>query len=58
MDIEFDHETPDGVIKFRGSIDHAETTMLLKFAILTLLAQGALPMVQMQMPDTNDPTLN
>ena len=56
MDLDFDHETPDGVIKFRGSIDHAEVSMLLKFAILTLLSQGALPMVQM--PATTEPTIN
>ena len=57
MEINFDHETPTGVVKFKGSLSPDEVTALLRFAILTLFAQGLLPLAIMT-PDETAPTLN
>lgn len=43
LDINFDQETPEGTVNFKGSLAKEEVDFLLKFAILSLMARGALP---------------
>lgn len=46
MDINFDAETPEGTVAFRGSLTQDEVSFLLRFALLSLMARGTLPMVE------------
>ena len=46
MDINFDAELPDGTVTFKGQLNKDEVDFLLRFAILSLMARGTLPVVQ------------
>lgn len=43
MDINFDAETPEGTVNFKGTLTQEEVSFLLKYAILSLMARGTLP---------------
>lgn len=43
MKLEFDAQTPEGIIKFRGELSPDEVNYLLKIAIQVLLIQGSMP---------------
>lgn len=58
MDIDFEAETPQGVIQFKGSLNKDEVSTLLRYAILSLLAQGILPVTVMNLNPDDKPTLN
>ena len=46
IDINFDAELPDGTVTFKGQLNKDEVDFLLRFAILSLMARGTLPVVQ------------
>ena len=50
MDINFQTETPEGIITFQGSLGKEEVDFLLRFAILSLMARGTLPVVEAEVP--------
>ena len=50
MELNFDAETDQGTISFRGNLGKDEVDFLLRFAILSLMARGTLP-VQVVNPD-------
>ena len=50
MELNFDAETPQGIITFKGVLGKDEVDFLLRFAILSLMARGVLP-VQVLNPD-------
>ena len=43
MDIDFESETTQGTIQFKGTLTKDEIDFLLKFAIISLMARGSLP---------------
>ena len=43
MQINFDAETEGGTITFKGELTKEEVDFLLRFAILSLMARGTLP---------------
>ena len=43
MNINFDAETEQGNITFKGELTKEEVDFLLRFAILSLMARGTLP---------------
>mgnify|MGYP001613388510 FL=1 len=51
MEINFDAELPDGTVTFKGVLSHEEVDFLLRFAILSLMARGTLPIVQGDVPN-------
>ena len=54
MEINFDAETDKGTITFKGSLTKDEIDFLLRYAILSLLARGALPMLSNQMDESEE----
>ena len=42
MDIDFDEQTPEGLVSFKGSLSKDEVDFLLRFALLSLMARGTL----------------
>lgn len=59
MEINFEQETPEGLVIFKGELNKEETDFLLKFAVLTLLARGALPVTAIDPNDmSNERTVN
>lgn len=57
MEIEFDAETPAGQITFKGQLTKDEVDFLLRFAILSLMARGTLPIV-IEASDPNAPPVS
>lgn len=53
MDINFDVETPEGNITFKGSLQKDEVDFLLRFAMLSLMARGALPITVINQPPSD-----
>ena len=43
IDLNFDAELPDGTVTFKGQLNKDEVDFLLRFAILSLMARGTLP---------------
>lgn len=45
VELNFDAETDQGTINFKGVLTQDEVGFLIRFALLTLIARGALPMM-------------
>ena len=54
MDIDFESETTQGTIQFKGTLTKDEIDFLLKFAILSLMARGSLPVAYIGEEEGND----
>ena len=50
MVLNFDAETPKGTITFKGELNKDEVDFLLRFAILSLMARGTLPVTELIPP--------
>jgi hypothetical protein len=46
MKLEFNVETPEGKINFTGSLNKDEVDFLLRYAIVSLMSQGILPVFE------------
>ena len=46
MDLDFNAETPEGLVEFKGKLTKDEVSFLLRFALLSLIARGTLPILQ------------
>lgn len=60
MQLDFEQETPEGFIKFTGNLTKDEVDFLLRFAILSLMARGTLPlaMAMDNNPEIEPETIN
>lgn len=47
MEIDFEAQTPQGNVQFKGNLNKEEVDFLLKFAILSLMARGSLPIAML-----------
>jgi hypothetical protein len=54
MEIDFEAETPEGLVNFKGSLTKDEVSFLLRYALLSLLTQGMLPQMS-QVEDEDIP---
>jgi hypothetical protein len=59
MKIDFDAETADGIISFHGDLTKEEVDFLLRFALLSMMARGIIPLndASFQIPEPS-PTVN
>ena len=54
MKLDFDAETEQGTINFKGVLTKEEVDFLLQFAILSLMARGTLPVMQINPSKVED----
>lgn len=55
MEINFKTQTPTGEVEFHGMLNEEEVEFLLRYAVISLMARGALP-VQFTTNDDEDLT--